>query len=160
MPFVQGLLYFPEIPQEGDLSPSVLGCWQHLISSFTGSPRTIISSYLYRIWISFLTQWHIGTPSWIRLPKLTRKFTVPTHIIPLPITVQNWNPTYPGGPVNLPVKAGDMGLIPGQGRSHMPGAGAGWGWGAARLVLCTTTTEGLPQSPCSTMRSPCTSSRE
>ena len=31
---------------------------------------------------------------------------------------------FPGGPVvqNLPAKAGDMGSIPGSGRSHMPGA--------------------------------------
>ena len=31
---------------------------------------------------------------------------------------------FPGGPVvkNLPANAGDMGLIPGPGRSHMPGS--------------------------------------
>ena len=50
---------------------------------------------------------------------------------------------FPGGPVvkNLPTKAGDKGLIPGLGRSHVP-----WGnkahlpqllsWHALELMLC------------------------
>ena len=47
---------------------------------------------------------------------------------------------FPGGPVvkNPPASAGDMGSIPGPGRSHM---------GVGQLSLCATTTEACSPRP-------------
>ena len=51
---------------------------------------------------------------------------------------RSWD--FPGGPVikNLPSNTGDMGSIPGLGRSHMP---------LGRLSLCATTPEAPSLEP-------------